>query len=107
MNNGLVDAKSIVASLRRTQKLELQLKPTRFLAIFPRSIRFQILGGHDLLTDSADWNADTWDMDKAGLEDLAALISDFANLTKRSFLFKAIWIGDEPRSQVQFHSLIF
>jgi hypothetical protein len=30
---------------------------------------------HDLLTEEADWDAETWDMDPDGLEELAATLA--------------------------------
>ena len=50
---------------------------------------------HDLLTDDADWNADTWDMNQSGLDALASFLELFSQKIGKDFSFQAIWAGDK------------
>jgi hypothetical protein len=50
---------------------------------------------HDLLTDNADWDAMTWDMDPAGLERLAVTLQWLYDELPGEFTFEALW-GEEP-----------
>jgi hypothetical protein len=54
-----------------------------------------IPAAHDLLTDDADWNAMTWDMDPAGLERLAVTLEWLYDELPGEFTFEALW-GEEP-----------
>jgi hypothetical protein len=57
--------------------------------------RLSISRVHDLLTDEADWNAITWDMDPAGLERLAVTLEWLYEELPGEFTFQALW-GEEP-----------
>src|SRR5688572_658367 len=51
-----------------------------------------------LMSDNADWNAATWDLEPKVLDGLARilrLLSDEAS----GFAFQALWIGDEPKTR--------
>jgi hypothetical protein len=49
----------------------------------------------DLLTDEADWNAMTWDMEPAGLERLAVTLEWLHEELPGEFTFEAL-AGEEP-----------
>ena len=57
--------------------------------------RLSISRVHDLLTDEADWNAMTWDMDPAGLERLAVTVEWLYEELPREFTFEAL-AGENP-----------
>jgi hypothetical protein len=57
--------------------------------------RLSISKAQDLLTDEADWNAITWDMDPAGLERLALTLEWLQEELPGEFLFEAL-AGEEP-----------
>jgi hypothetical protein len=51
-----------------------------------------------LLSDSADWNAETWALEPKvldGLSRVLRLLSDEAG----GFAFQALWIGDKPKTR--------
>ena len=51
------------------------------------------------LTDNADWDADTWDMDLKLLSHLGATLSKLHNLMPEGFYFEALWAGDMLRKR--------
>ena len=57
----------------------------------------QIDGAHAALTDQADWNAATWDMDPQMLEPLAVGIERLYDASKVGITVRAIWPGDDPQ----------
>jgi hypothetical protein len=63
--------------------------------LLSRPWRLSISRVHDLLTDEADWNAITWDMDPAGLERLAVTLEWLYEELPGEFTFQALW-GEEP-----------
>jgi len=48
---------------------------------------------HDLLTDEADWDAETWDMDPEGLEELAVTLEWIFEQLPGDLTFQSTW-GD-------------
>jgi hypothetical protein len=50
---------------------------------------------HDLLTDEADSNAVTWEMDPGGVERLAVTLEWLYEELPGEFTFEALW-GEEP-----------
>ncbi len=54
----------------------------------------------DLLTDDADWNAETWDLIKSFLPELSLVFSNLCEQIPEGFLFDALWAGDEPNSRL-------
>jgi hypothetical protein len=57
--------------------------------------RLSISKAHELLTDEADWNAMTWDMDPAGLERLAVTLEWLHEELPGEFTFQAL-AGEDP-----------
>lgn len=54
-----------------------------------------------LLTDQADWGADTWDMDPDLLPKLAVTIEELSRHATLPMTVEALWVGDEPLKRVQ------
>ena len=50
---------------------------------------------HDLLTDNADWNAETWAMEADGLQDLASTFAWLFGLVAGSMTIEATWAGEQ------------
>ncbi len=55
---------------------------------------------HGLLTDDADWDASTWDMDREGLELLAGTLEWLFGELPGELTFEATW-GDGPDEEKQ------
>jgi hypothetical protein len=49
---------------------------------------------HDLLTDSADWNADSWDMEPARLSELVRALEILFEQIPEAFQVEVMWSGD-------------
>ena len=47
-----------------------------------------------MLTEDADWDARTWDMDKSNLPRLAQAIHTFSEELGNEFTFRVAWIGE-------------
>ena len=67
----------------------------RWFGLVKNTQPYLSLGLHDMLTDSADWNADTWDFNQSGLDALASFIELFSKKIGKDFSFEAIWAGDK------------
>lgn len=50
---------------------------------------------HDLLTDDADWNAETWAMEAVGLQDLASTFAWLFGRVAGSMSVEATWAGEQ------------
>ena len=63
------------------------------------ALHFSVDGGCScsLMTDNADWNAPTWDLDANTLDGLARALAAVANEAE-GFTLQAIWIGEKPQS---------
>jgi hypothetical protein len=53
--------------------------------------RLEIPEVHNLLTDQADWDAETWDMDPQGLEELAATLDWLFEQLRGDVTFQTTW----------------
>jgi len=53
-----------------------------------------------LLSDSADWNADTWAMRPEVLDRLGTTLETLAKLGPKGLLIEALWVGDVARETV-------
>jgi hypothetical protein len=56
---------------------------------------------HNLLTDDADWNADTWDMELRGLEELATTLEWLFDQLGGEMTFQSTWSGDPIEHHVR------
>lgn len=54
---------------------------------------------HDLLADSADWNAETWDMEPEQLPRLVRTFEILFTQISGGFSIEVMWAGDEPRKE--------
>ncbi len=55
---------------------------------------------HDALTESADWNAEYWDLDQAKLSaTMEKILREFTDSTQ-GIAVTAHWAGDEPIKEV-------
>jgi hypothetical protein len=54
------------------------------------------LHGCELLADSADWNAPTWDMTADGIRDLDAAFTFVLDHAPDGITTEALWEGDSP-----------
>jgi hypothetical protein len=63
------------------------------------SLHFSRGGGCacSLLSDNADWNNPTWDLDPQVLDGLAKAVTLLGERVS-GFVFQAIWMGDEPET---------
>jgi len=52
-----------------------------------------------LLTDDADWGAETWAMQPEYLEPLARALETLAEEGPRPLFFQALWLGDAPTKE--------
>ena len=92
----LSQAKSIAEKVGRLNGIEL-LVDKKF---FSSRILFFVDGVHEILTDQADWNAETWDMEKEGLASLASILERFMAEVKADFSFSAMWVGEKPKKEL-------
>ncbi len=53
-----------------------------------------------MLSETADWNAPTWDMVLSVLPKLASTVGTIRKHTLHGFSFEAIWIGEEANEEV-------
>ncbi len=49
-----------------------------------------------MLTDGADWNAPTWDIQPALLPHLADTLGFISERVPNGFILEALWAGDKP-----------
>jgi hypothetical protein len=72
--------------------------PRRFLFLpqRPRLFSWQV---HDLLAESADWNADTWDMEAAELHRLVRTFEILFDQIQEQFAVEVMWAGDVPAEE--------
>ena len=54
---------------------------------------------HDLLADSADWNAETWDMEAAELPRLVRTFQILFKQIPEEFAVEIMWVGDEAKEE--------
>ena len=54
----------------------------------------------DLLTDDADWDAETWDIIESYLPDLSLIISSLSEEIPEGFIFEALWAGDVQKGKL-------
>jgi hypothetical protein len=52
-----------------------------------------------LLTDDADWDAETWDMHQSSLPKIAQGLRKLRENTKVGFVFEALWQGEKPTEE--------
>ena len=57
-----------------------------------------------LLTENADWNAETWDMRREVLESVATTLEILSTLGPNETVIEALWIGDDVRETVHVSS---
>jgi len=50
---------------------------------------------HDLLADSADWNAETWDMEASELPCLVHTFEILFEQIPEAFVVEVLWVGDK------------
>jgi hypothetical protein len=50
-----------------------------------------IPAAHDLLTDDADWDADTWAMDPDGLQEVASTVNRLFGVVDAPMILEALW----------------
>jgi hypothetical protein len=55
--------------------------------------------GCSFLTDSADWNAPTWDMIPDTLPRLVEILRTIRHHTTAGFGFDALWVGESPKEE--------
>ncbi|MBA2303808.1 MAG: hypothetical protein H0W08_14405 [Acidobacteria bacterium] len=53
-----------------------------------------------LLSDSADWNDETWSMRPEVLDRLATTLEVLARLGPKALFVEALWVGDAARETV-------
>src|SRR6266446_538070 len=54
-----------------------------------------------LLTDDADWGAETWDMHQTSLPKIAQSLRTLRENTKVGFIFEALWQGEKPTEETK------
>jgi hypothetical protein len=54
-----------------------------------------------MLTDEADWNAQTWDIRKEVLPDLALALLFISERALNGYKIEAIWAGDKPEKDIE------
>jgi len=90
------ELESILSEIKCPDILGIECSPRRkWFGLVKNSQPYLSLWLHDMLTDSADWNADIWDFNQSGLDALAGFIELFSNKFGKDFSFQAIWAGDE------------
>jgi len=52
---------------------------------------------HDYLSDQADWNAKSWALDLARIDNYCNRLEALYNHTKQGFTFQALWAGEKPK----------
>jgi len=57
-----------------------------------------------MLSDDADWNAETWAMRAASFEPLAQTLEELLRLGPRRITVAALWAGDRPQRGAQRHA---
>jgi len=77
----------------------ISIRPIR-KGFFEKGVLFWVSGIHEILTDDADWNAETWDMEKSGLLNLSKIFERFMEEVKSDFRFWALWAGDRPDKEM-------
>jgi len=50
---------------------------------------------HDLLADSADWNAETWDMEASEVPRLVHTFEILFEQVPEAFVVEVLWVGDQ------------
>ena len=89
------ELESVLTEIKCPDILGVECSPgRRWFGLVKNSQPYLSLGLHDMLTDRADWNADTWDLNKSGLDALASFIELFSRRIGKDFSFQAIWAGD-------------
>jgi len=53
-----------------------------------------------MLSENADWNAETWEMNSSVLSKLANTIIEISKKLSTSFNFLALWAGDIPFKEI-------
>ena len=90
------ELESILSKIKCPDTLGIECSPRRkWFGLVKNSQPYLRLWLHDMLTDSADWNADTWEFNQSGLDTLAGFIELFSNKLGKDFSFQAIWAGDK------------
>ena len=89
-------AKEIAAASRRRDGLSIEVAgwrsssdPVLYLPLV-----------HELLTDAADWDAATWDMDRDGVEQLATTLEWLFAELPGELTFEATWDGPAEEKPV-------
>jgi hypothetical protein len=62
------------------------------------------LGDQHILTDDAMWDADAWEMEPSLLPLLADTIRILGEAVPQGFSFRATWVGDEVREDVELNA---
>lgn len=67
-----------------------------FRAPRPRLFSWDV---HELLAESADWNAEIWDMDATKLPRLVRTLEVLFNQIPEEFAVEVMWVGDEATEE--------
>lgn len=90
------ELESVLSEIKCPDILDVKCSPRRSLfGLIKNTQPYLELLLHDMLTDNADWNADTWDMNQSGLDALASFFELFSQKISNDFSFQAIWAGGE------------
>ncbi|MFC1524466.1 hypothetical protein ACFL6N_06710 [Thermodesulfobacteriota bacterium] len=79
-----------------------EMKAYKEKRLFGRAARYLFIASEagncacDLLTDNADWNAETWDIIPSNLPHISSVVSNIHQHLPEGFLFEALWAGDKP-----------
>lgn len=87
-------AEQITQATQVQGALVLETGPRRvfFRAQRPRLFSWDV---HDLLAESADWNAETWDMEATELPRLVRTLEILFDQIPERFAVEVMWVGDE------------
>lgn len=103
-----VIVRSSTLSRRRAQAIADSSWPPDGLAVWPGAklswrltsagfLRGRLyLAAHDVLSDSADWNSDTWQFEPGGLVRFEKTLRRLYELLPEEFTIEACWGGDAP-----------
>jgi hypothetical protein len=98
----LPQAKQIDAALIAEKSSTDEIKAYKEKRLFGRTPRYLFIASGvgncacDLLTDNADWDAETWDIIPSYLPHISSVISNLYQHLSEGFLFEALWAGDSP-----------
>ena len=80
-----------------------EMKAYKEKRLFGRAARYLFIANEpgnyacNLLTDDADWDAETWDIIPSTLPHISGVVTNIYKYLPEGFLFEALWSGDKPR----------